>query len=54
MIDSKYGGTDDDFIVLVDNEKHYFEETSTSVDRDLVISFPAGAEEIEIIGSFVS
>jgi len=54
LIDSKYGGTDDDFFVLVNNEQVDFLETTTSVDRDLVISFTAGTEEIEIIGSFVS
>jgi hypothetical protein len=54
LIDSKYGSVDDDFFVLVDNEQVNYLETTTSVDRDLVISFPAGVEEIEIIGTFVS
>ena len=46
-------GDDDDYFVLVDGEEVDFDETTTSTDRTLVISFPAGAEEIEIIGTFV-
>ncbi len=46
-------GEDDDFFVLVDGEEVDFEETVTSTDRTLTIQFPAGAEEIEIIGTFV-
>jgi predicted secreted protein with PEFG-CTERM motif len=46
-------GEDDDFFVLIDGEEVDFDETSTSTDRTLTIEFPAGAEEIEIIGTFV-
>ena len=44
---------DDDFFVLVDGEEVSFEETKTDADRRLAIEFPAGAEEVEIIGTFV-
>ncbi|MFB5632973.1 MAG: PEFG-CTERM sorting domain-containing protein [Nitrosopumilus sp.] len=47
------GGGDDEFFVLVDGEEVDFDETATSTDRTLTIAFPAGAEEIEIIGTFV-
>ena len=53
LIDAKIGDEDDDFFVLVDGEEVDFDETMTSTDRTLVISFPAGAEEIEIIGTHV-
>ena len=46
-------GEDDDFFVLIDGEEVDFEETTSSTDRILTIAFPAGAEEIEIIGTFV-
>ncbi|MDX1441332.1 MAG: PEFG-CTERM sorting domain-containing protein [Nitrosopumilaceae archaeon] len=53
LIDAKIGDEDDDFFVLVDGEEVDFDETTTSTDRTLVISFFAGAEEIEIIGTHV-
>ncbi len=53
LIDAKIGDEDDDYFVLVDGEEVDFDETTTSIDRTLVISFPAGAEEIEIIGTHV-
>ena len=53
LIDAKIGGEDDDFFVLVDGEEVDFEETTTSTARTLTIGFPIGAEEIEIIGTFV-
>jgi predicted secreted protein with PEFG-CTERM motif len=53
LIDAKIGDDDDDYFVLVDGEEVDFDETTTSTDRTLVISFPAGAEEIEIIGTHV-
>jgi len=46
-------GDDDDFFVLVDGEEVDFDEITSSIDRILTIAFPAGAEEIEIIGTFV-
>jgi len=53
IIDSKIGNADDDFFVLIDGEEVEFDETKTSTDRTLRIAFPLGAEEIEIIGTFV-
>ncbi len=46
-------GEDDEFFVLVDGEEVDFDETVSSTHRILTIEFPAGAEEIEIIGTFV-
>ncbi len=46
-------GADADFFVLIDLEEVEFDETVSSTDRMLTISFPAGAEEIEIVGTFV-
>lgn len=46
-------GAEDSFFVLIDGEEVDFDETKTSTDRTLTIAFPDGAEEIEIIGSFV-
>ena len=53
VLDATINGEDDAFFVLVDGEEVEFEETTTSTDRTLTIAFPAGAEEIEIIGTFV-
>ena len=53
VLDATINGADDDFFVLVDGEEVDFDETTTSTDRTLTIAFPAGAEEIEIIGTFV-
>jgi len=53
VIDATINGEDDDLFVIVDGEEVDFEESKTSADRTLTIEFPAGAEEIEIIGSFV-
>jgi predicted secreted protein with PEFG-CTERM motif len=55
LIDAKTSdnASDDTFFVLVDGEEVDFEEITTSTDRTLTIQFPAGAEEIEIIGTFV-
>ena len=53
VADATMNGEDDDFFVLVDGEEVDFEETKTTSDRTLTIQFPAGAEEIEIIGTFV-
>ena len=52
VIDAKMGNEDDDFFVLVDNEEVEFEETSTDTDRTVTVKFHAGAETIEIIGTF--
>lgn len=53
VIDAKLGNQDDDFFVLVDGEEVEFTESKTATERTLTIPFPVGAEEIEIIGTFV-
>jgi predicted secreted protein with PEFG-CTERM motif len=53
VLDATMNGEDDDFFVLIDGEEVDFEETVDSDNRTLTIAFPAGAEEIEIIGTFV-
>jgi predicted secreted protein with PEFG-CTERM motif len=53
LIDAKMGDQDDTFFVLVDGEEVDFEEMTTATERTLTIQFPAGAEEIEIIGTTV-
>ncbi len=53
VLDATINGEDDDFFVLIDGEEVDFDETTTSTDRTLTIAFPIGAEEIEIIGTFV-
>ena len=53
VMDATINGDDDDFFVLIDGEEVDFDEITTSTDRTLTIVFPAGAEEIEIIGTFV-
>jgi predicted secreted protein with PEFG-CTERM motif len=53
VMDATINGEDDDFFVLVDDEEVDFDEITTSTDRTITITFPAGAETIEIIGTFV-
>ena len=53
VIDATINNEDDDLFVIVDGEEVDFDETTTSTDRTLTIAFPAGTEEIEIIGTFV-
>ncbi len=53
VIDATMNDKDDDLFVIVDGEEVDFDETTTSTDRTLTIAFPAGTEEIEIIGTFV-
>jgi len=54
VLDAKInGGDDDEFFVLVDDYPVVFEEITTLTDRTLTIEFSAGAEQIEIIGTFV-
>jgi predicted secreted protein with PEFG-CTERM motif len=52
-LDATINSEDDQFFVLVDGEEVDFEEIATSTERTLIINFLAGAEEIEIIGTFV-
>jgi predicted secreted protein with PEFG-CTERM motif len=53
VMDAEINGADDEYFVLVDGEEVDFDETKTTTDRTLTIQFPAGAEEIEIIGTRV-
>ena len=53
VLDATINDNDDEFFVLVDGEEVDFEEITTSTDRTLTIEFLAGAEQIEIIGTFV-
>jgi predicted secreted protein with PEFG-CTERM motif len=53
LIDAKYGASDDQFIVLVDDTYTDFHENKTSTDRTLSIAFTNGTERIEIIGTRV-
>ena len=47
-------GEDDEYFVLIDQEEaEDFDEVITATERKLTIAFPAGSEEIEIIGTFV-
>ncbi len=46
-------GVDDSLFILVDAEEVDFDETITSTGRTLTIPFSTGAEEIEIIGTWV-
>ena len=53
VIDAKFGEEDDEFFVLLDGLETSFDETKTGNERTLTIEYPAGTEEIEIIGTFV-
>ncbi len=54
LIDAKSGSADDQFIVLEDGADTDFNETQTnSNDRTITLEFPAGTEQIEIIGTQV-
>ena len=53
VIDATINDADDDLFVIVDGEEVDYDEITTSTDRTLTIAFPADAEEIEIIGTFV-
>ncbi len=44
--------TNDPLFVLIDGEEAESEEIATSTVRTVTITFPAGTEEIEIIGTF--
>ena len=44
--------TNDPLFVLIDGEEAESEEIATSTMRTVTITFPAGTEEIEIIGTF--
>ena len=53
LIDAKIGSEDSDFIVLLDSLENQFEETITSSDRTLIISFGGFNTEIIIVGTQV-
>ena len=53
VLDATNNGEDDDFFVLIDGEEVSFDEITSSTDRKITIAFPAGAETIEIIGTYV-
>ena len=53
LIDAKINDADDNFFVLIDGEEVEFDEEKTSTDRTLTIHFQDGAEEIEIIGTWI-
>ena len=52
-MDATNNGEDEDFFVLIDGEEVSFDEIISSTDRKITIAFPAGAETIEIIGTYV-
>ena len=53
IFDSVENGQDVEVFVFVDADETNFKELTTSTDRTITISFPAGAETIEIVGTFV-
>ena len=53
VIDAKFAGEDDSFIVLLDGLDVDFDEATTGNERTLTIEYPEGTEEIEIIGTYV-
>jgi predicted secreted protein with PEFG-CTERM motif len=53
VIDAKFAGEDDSFIVLLDGLDVDFEESTTRNERTLTIQYPEGTEDIEIIGTYV-
>lgn len=53
ILDAEIDGMDDDLFVMIDSSEEEFDEVRTSVDRTLTIEYLAGAEMIEIFGTFV-
>jgi len=54
LIDSKFGSSDDVFFVLIDGEETGYDQVSSnSVERIIRFSIPAGANNVEIIGTEV-
>ena len=52
LIDAKSDGNDEEFIVFVDGDEGFYEETaSTPKERTLEIVVPNGTTEIEIVGT---
>ncbi len=55
LIDSKFGSSDDVFFVLIDGEETGYDQVSSnSAERILRFSIPAGANNVEIIGTEVA
>ena len=53
LIDAKGGTGDDQFFVLVDGADTDFTENKTNTDRTVTVSFPAGTQQVEVIGTQV-
>jgi predicted secreted protein with PEFG-CTERM motif len=53
IIDAKFDQEDDDFFVILDGLDTDFDETKSGNERTIIVEFPKGTEEIEIIGTFV-
>jgi len=54
VIDAKSSdGFDDSFFILIDGEEALFDETISETERIISVNFPAGTEQVEIIGTFV-
>ncbi len=53
VIDAKFAGEDDSFIVLLDGLDIDFDESTNGNERTLTIQYPEGTEDIEIIGTYV-
>ncbi|MEE9339570.1 MAG: hypothetical protein V3U87_15965 [Methylococcaceae bacterium] len=50
-LDAKIDGMDTEFFILMDGEQKNYSEITSQIDRKIIISFSAGSEEIEIIGT---
>ena len=54
VIDAKSAsGLDASFFILVNGEEALFDETISETERIISVNFPAGTEQVEIIGTFV-
>ena len=54
VIDAKSAsGLDASFFILVNGEEALFDETISDTERIISVNFPAGTEQVEIIGTFV-
>jgi predicted secreted protein with PEFG-CTERM motif len=54
LIDATINDQDDQFFVLVDGQDVDFQESKTTTDRTLTISFPDGTSDISIVGTSVT
>ncbi len=53
IFDSIENGQDGEVFVFIDNDEVNFDESTTTTERTITISFPAGAKTIEIVGTYV-